>query len=152
MSDIVLSKEILNQRTMEILLGDDYFVKGTIGNIKIPGAPVASFTLEVLPLKNSVKGTIVITQAINMLESDIVVQVKGKIHATGFGQFTKVVSLQGQYLQSFSPLEKGSFLADFDAHFAIDNAWNGIGGFSCYNYQIENETVEPSECFKAELV
>jgi hypothetical protein len=135
---------------MEIL-GDDYFIKGTIGNLTIPGTPVASFSLEVLPLKNSVKGTVVITQAVNMLESDIVVQVKGKIHATGFGQFTQVVSLQGQYTQSFSPLEKASFLADFVAHFAIDNAWNGIGGFSSYNYQIENEPVEPSECFQEEL-
>ncbi|MEO8535828.1 MAG: DUF1842 domain-containing protein [Flavobacterium sp.] len=134
------------------LLGDDYLVKGTIGNVEIPGAPLASFTLEVLPLKNSVKGTVVITQAVNMLESDIVVQVKGKIHATGFGPFTKVVSLQGQYVQSYSPLEKASFLADFDAHFAIDNVWNGIGGFSCYNYQIENEPVEPSECFKGQLI
>lgn len=134
------------------LLGDDYFVKGTIGNIGIPGAPLASFALEVLLLKNAVKGTVVITQAVNMLESDIVVQVTGKIHDTGFGQFTKVVSLQGQYLQYFSPLEKATFLADFDAHFAIDNGWNGIGGFSCYNYQIENEPVEPSECFKEELV
>lgn len=137
---------------MEILLRDDYFIKGTIGNLTIPGAPVASFALEVLPLKNFVKGTVVITQAVNMLESDIVVQVKGKIHTTGFGQFTQVVSLEGQYTQPFSPLEKRSFLADFAAHFAIDNGWNGIGGFSCYNYQIENEPVEPSECFKEELV
>ncbi|RUT70541.1 DUF1842 domain-containing protein [Flavobacterium cupreum] len=137
---------------MENLLGDDYLVKGTIGNTSIPGAPVASFALEVLLLKNAVKGTVVITQCINMLESDIVVQVKGKIHETGFGKFTKVVSLQGQYHQSVSPLEKGSFLADFDAHFAIDDVWNGIGGFSCYNYQIENEAVGRSECFKEELV
>ncbi|MEN2400224.1 DUF1842 domain-containing protein [Flavobacterium sp. MC2016-06] len=136
---------------MENLLAGAYLAKGTIGNVGTPGAPIATFSLVVVPSQNSVSGTVVITQAVNGPSSHIVVQVKGKIYATGLGKYTKVVSLQGQYVQSFPPPALGAFLADFDAHLAIDNSWNGVGGFSYYNHQIENVPVASANILTEQL-
>ena len=137
---------------MENLLEGAYLAEGTIGNVGMPGAPIATFSLVVVPSQHTVSGTVVITQAVNGPDNHIVVSVKGKIYATGFGQFTQVVSLHGQYVQSFPPPAIGSFLADFDAHFAIDNAWNGTGGFSYFKHQIENVPVATAKNLKEELV
>lgn len=126
---------------MADLLAGAYLAKGTIGNVGTPGAPVATFSLVVVPSQHTVSGTVVITQAVNGPDSHIVVQVKGRIYSTGLGNYTQVVSLQGQYVQSFLPPAIGSFLADFNAHLAIDNAWNGKGGFSYYGHQVENVPV-----------
>ncbi|WP_394772777.1 DUF1842 domain-containing protein [Flavobacterium sp.] len=137
---------------MSDLLAGAYLAKGTIGNVGTPGAPIASFSLVVVPSQNSVAGTVVITQAIQGPDSHIVVQVKGKIHSTGFGEFTKVVSLQGQYVHSVPPPAIGAFLADFDAHLAINDAWNGKGGFSYYQHQVEKVPVASAKNLKEELV
>lgn len=137
---------------MADLLAGAYLAKGTIGNVGTPGAPIASFSLVVVPSQNSVTGTVVVTQAISGPDSHIVVQVKGKIFASGLGQYTKLVSLQGQYVHSVPPPAIGSFLADFDAHLAIDNEWNGIGGFSYYQHNIENAPVKAVNNLKEELV
>jgi hypothetical protein len=126
---------------MSDLLVGAYLAKGTIGNVGMPGAPIATFSLVVVPSQNTVSGTVVITQAIAGPDSHIVVQVTGKIYATGFGNVTKVVSMKGQYVHSVPPPAIGSFLADFDAHLAIDNDWKGKGGFSYYNNQVENVPV-----------
>ncbi|KRD07565.1 hypothetical protein ASE21_18965 [Flavobacterium sp. Root901] len=136
---------------MADLLAGAYLAKGTIGNVGTPGAPIATFSLVVVPSQNSVSGTVVITQAISGPDGHIVVPVIGKIYATGFGQFTQVVSLQGQYVHSFPPPAIGAFLANFDAHLAIDAAWNGTGGFSYYQHNIENVPVKAVNELKAEL-
>jgi hypothetical protein len=135
---------------MSELLAGAYLAKGTIGNVGTPGAPIATFSLVVVPSQHSVTGTVVITQAVKGPSTHIVVQVNGKIYSTGLGKYTQVLSLQGQYVQSFPPPAIGSFLADFDAHLAIDNEWNGVGGFSYYQHQIENVPVASAK--KAELV
>lgn len=137
---------------MADLLAGAYLAKGTIGNVGTPGAPIATFSLVVVPSQNSVSGTVVITQAVNGPDSHIVVPVKGRIYATGFGNFTKVVSLQGEYVQSFPPPAIGAFLAEFDAHLAIDNEWNGTGGFSYWRHSIENVPVKAAKELKGELV
>jgi hypothetical protein len=127
---------------MSELLAGAYLAQGTIGNVGMPGAPVASFSLVVVPSQNTVSGTVVITQAVQGPDGHIVVQVTGKMVATGFGNITKLVSLQGQYVHSVPPPAIGSFLADFNAHMAIDNAWNGTGGFSYWKNDIENVPVK----------
>ncbi|TDW47024.1 uncharacterized protein DUF1842 [Flavobacterium sp. 270] len=136
---------------MENLLAGAYLATGTIGKVGTPGAPIAKFSLVVVPSQHSVTGTVVITQAVNGPDSHIVVQVKGKIYASGLGKVTQLVSLHGQYVQSFPPPAIGAFLADFDAHLAIDNAWNGTGGFSYYKHQIENVPVASAKQLKEEL-
>ncbi|MFY8188724.1 MAG: hypothetical protein ACOVLC_12315 [Flavobacterium sp.] len=45
-------------------------------------------------------------------------------------------------MHSVPPPAIGSFLADFNAHMAIDNAWNGTGGFSYWKNDIENVPVK----------
>ncbi|WP_163399622.1 DUF1842 domain-containing protein [Flavobacterium fluviatile] len=135
---------------MSDLLAGAYLAKGTIGNVGTPGAPVASFSLVVVPSQHSVSGTVVITQAIQGPDSHIVVPVTGKIYATGFGKVIQVVSLKGQYVHSFPPPAIGSLLADFDAHLAVDNEWNGTGGFSYYGHNVENVPVKAVN--QAELV
>jgi hypothetical protein len=134
---------------MSDLLAGAYLAKGTIGNVGTPGAPVASFSLVVVPSQRSVSGTVVITQAIQGPDSRIVVEVTGKIYSTGLGNVTQVVSLKGQYIHSVPPPAIGSFLANFDAHLAIDNAWNGTGGFSYFGNNVENVPVKSAR--QAEL-
>lgn len=118
-----------------------YNAKGTIGNAGMPGAPIANFNLVVVPSQHTVSGTVVITQAIQGPDSHIVVQVTGKIYAAGLGKYTQLVSLQGQYVQTVPPPAIGAFLADFNAHMAIDASWNGVGGFSYWQHDIENVPV-----------
>lgn len=139
------------RKVMSDLLAGAYLAKGTIGNVGTPGAPIASFSLVVVPSQNSVSGTVVITQAVHGPYSHIVVPVTGKIYATGFGQFTQVVSLKGQYVHTFPPPAIGAFLADFDAHLAIDGSWNGTGGFSYYQHDVENVPVKAAANLQAEL-
>ncbi len=124
-------------------IAEAYLTKGTIGNIGMPGAPVAHFSLVVVPSTNSVSGTVEITQAIAGPESNVVVSnVKGQIRATGYGKVTKVVSLEGEYLVSVPPPAIGSYLSKFTAHMAIDNNWNGQGGFSYGNNDVEDVPVK----------
>lgn len=120
-----------------------YLTKGTIGNVGMPGAPIAHFSLVVVPGANSVSGTVEITQAISGPTSNIVVKnVKGQIRATGFGKITKVVSLEGDYFVSFPPPAIGSYLGKFSAHMAIDNEWNGQGGFTYGSSNIDDVPVK----------
>ena len=144
------SKKKYKFKVMADLLAGAYLAKGTIGNVGTPGAPIASFSLVVVPSQHSVSGTVVITQAIQGPDSRIVVPVTGKIYATGIGKVTQVVGLKGQYVHSVPPPAIGSFLADFDAHLAIDNEWNGTGGFSYFGHTIENVPVKAVN--QAELV
>ncbi|WP_289663283.1 DUF1842 domain-containing protein [Flavobacterium panacagri] len=137
---------------MSDLLAGAYLAKGTIGNVGTPGAPLATFSLVVVPSQHSVSGTVVITQAIQGPDSHIVIPVTGKIYSTGLGNYTQVVSLKGQYVHSVPPPGIGSFLADFDANLAIDNAWNGTGGFSYYQHNIENVPVKAAKNLQTELV
>ena len=136
---------------MSDLLAGAYLAKGTIGNVGTPGAPIATFSLVVVPSQHSVSGTVVITQAVPGPDSHIVVDVKGKIYSTGIGEFTQVVSLQGQYVHTVPPPGFGAFLADFSAHLAINNAWNGTGGFSYYQHNIENVPVKAVKNLQEEL-
>jgi len=108
-----------------------YLASGTIGNVGLPGAPIAHFHLTVTPFTNSVSGIVEITQAIEGPESNIVIKnVTGSIRATGFGKVTKVVELSGEYVVSVPPPAIGSYLAKFSANMAIDNNWDGRGGFT----------------------
>ncbi len=118
-----------------------YLTKGTIGNVGTPGAPIVHFSLVVVPSKNTVSGTVEITQAIE--GGNITIEnVKGTIRATGFGKITKIVSLEGEYFQSFPPPAIGIMEQKFFAHMDIDDSWNGQGGFSYGGRKINNVPVK----------
>lgn len=112
-----------------------------MGNVGMPGAPICHFNLVVTPSTNHVSGTVVITQAIEGPNSKITVQVSGVIRATGYGKVTQVVALEGEYIQAVNPPAIGSYLAKFNGHMAIDNAWNGQGGFTYGHNNDENVPV-----------
>ena len=124
----------------QVIIGT-YLVRGEMGNVGMPGAPICHFNLVVTPSANHVSGTVVITQAIEGPNSHITVQVSGVIRSTGFGKVTQVVALEGEYVQSVNPPAIGSYLAKFNAHMAIDNAWNGQGGFTYGPHNVENVPV-----------
>ena len=119
-----------------------YLSQGTVGNVGLPGAPIMHFSLVVVPGANSVSGTVEITQAIDAAPI-VIKNVTGTIRATGYGQVTKVVALEGTYFHSFTPPAIGTVREEFSAHMAIDDAWNGRGGFSYGNHNVEDVPVTP---------
>lgn len=135
----------ITEKKTSRLIGS-YLVNGTVGNVGMPGAPIMHFSLIVVPAANTVSGTVEITQAIAPPNGDIIIKnVKGSIRATGYGNVTKVVALEGQYVQSVPPPAIGSYLADFSAHMAIDDNWDGKGGFSYGNHDVENVPVKKTK-------
>lgn len=120
-----------------------YLTQGTVG---MPGAPIMHFYLVVVPSANSVSGTVEITQAIAPSDGSIVIRnVTGTIRAVGFGTTTHVVALDGIYYESATPPQIGTWQVLFSAHLAIDNDWNGTGGFSYGNHNVENVPVKNSK-------
>ncbi len=118
-----------------------YLVKGTIGNVGLPGAPVAYFSLVVVPGAHSVSGVVEIKQSVTPPGGNITVQVTGAVRATGYGKVTQIVALQGQYSVPFPPPAIGELEQKFTAHLAIDGAWNGTGGFTYGGQSVENVPV-----------
>ncbi len=120
-----------------------YLANGIAGNQKMPGAPLMHFSLVVVPSTNNVAGSVEITQAIAPPHNSIVIKnVSGVIRSTGFGGVTKVVALEGEYLQAATPPLIGMYLGKFSAHMAIDDKWNGSGGFTYGNNDVENVPVK----------
>ncbi|MET0393983.1 MAG: DUF1842 domain-containing protein [Chitinophagaceae bacterium] len=121
-------------------LSGAYLVNGTIGNAGMPGAPVVSFSLVVVPSQHKVSGTVYASQAVE--NGNYSGQVTGVIYSTGLGNVTQVVSLQGFVHPDNSPMP---LEIPFNAHMAIDNSWNGTGGFNYANVHVENVPVAHSK-------
>jgi len=121
------------------LLETAYLTKGTIGNVGLPGAPIAHFSLVVSTVSQTVSGIVEITQAID--RPSITVNVTGTIRATGYGKVTQIVNLKGQYGVSLPPPAIGTYLQDFTAYMDLDQSWNGIGGFSYGDTEINDVPV-----------
>ncbi len=120
-------------------LAGAYLAKGTIGNVGMPGAPIVEFSLVVVPSTHTVSGTVYISQAIE--NGNYTGQVTGTIYATGLGSVTQVVAIHGAVTPAsgIMPIE-----IPFEAHMAIDNSWNGTGGFSYGATHVENVPVKPT--------
>jgi hypothetical protein len=116
-----------------------YLTKGTIGNVGLLGAPIAHFSLVVVAATNVVSGIVEITQAINA--KPIQVNVTGVLRYTGYGKVTKIVSLKGQYIVSLPAPSIASYVQDFTAYLDIDDSWNGTGGFTYGNTEINDVPV-----------
>ncbi|CAM1368340.1 DUF1842 domain-containing protein [Tenacibaculum xiamenense] len=129
--------------TISQVIAGAYLTKGSIGNVGLPGAPIAHFSLVVVPSQNTVTGVVEITQAIN--RPPILVHVKGTIRHTGYGDVTQIVNLTGEYVVSVPPPAIGSYLEKFTAYMDIDNDWNGIGGFTYGSESIRDVPVKSIE-------
>lgn len=109
-----------------------YKVDLVAGNEGLPGAPILRMSLLVNATNGQVTGQGVITQAIE--SGDVPIRkITGQVRSTGFGEYTKIVSLEGEGFVSFPPPAIGSYLAPFTSHFAIDDSWDGKGGWQLGN-------------------
>lgn len=116
-----------------------YLVNGTGGKIGTPGAPLLKYSLLVNAVTGAITGQAVQTQALAAPYNEIhISNITGQVRATGLGSYTKVVTLTGSAVISFPPPAIGSYLAPFSAHIAVDNAWNGVGGWTLGNTNVEN--------------
>jgi len=114
-----------------------YNVKGTLGNTVVLGAPVMDFNLVVVPSKNSVSGSVEIIQSIAPPNGQLFIQnLKGQIHATGFGGVTKIIALEGNYTVGESYV-----LIPFKAYMSINDNWEGSGSFTYGTKTVENVPV-----------
>ena len=123
-----------------------YRACGTVGNVGMPGAPIMHYSLLVDAPTGTVNGVVHITQAIAGPGSNITVTVKGYIRGLGYGTITKLVFLEGEYVQSMPPPAIGSYLGKLTAHLAVDNNWDGRGGFEYGNLHVENVPVKHTTC------
>jgi hypothetical protein len=120
-----------------------YHVDGVAGREGTPGAPLLHFSLLVNAVTGAITGQAVQTQAVAPPGDKIVVgNVTGTLRYAGLGHLTKLVHLQGSAVISFPPPAIGSYLAPFDAHFAIDNEWNGVGGWTLGNTAVDDVPVK----------
>jgi hypothetical protein len=120
-----------------------YLVNGVAGNENTPGAPLLHFSLLVNAVTGAITGHAVQTQAVAPPGDKIVVSnITGTVRDTGFGHFTKIVYLEGSAVISFPPPAIGAYLAPFDAHFAIDDKWNGTGGWTLGHTAVNNVPVK----------
>lgn len=124
-----------------------YLVCGEAGNVGTPGAPILHFSLAVAAPTGKVSGHATITQAIAPPYGEKQISnVTGQITYTGYGECTKIVSLKGTYNEPFPPPAIGTLEVPFEAHFAINDEWNGKGGFSCGTVSVENVPVKKVDC------
>lgn len=98
------------------------------GNEGVPGAPILKLSLLVNASTGEVSGQGRIDQAVES-GSVPISNIKGQLRSTGYGEYTKVLALQGEGFVSFPPPAIGSYLAPFTAHFSLKSDWNGTGGW-----------------------
>ena len=123
-----------------------YRACGTVGKVGTPGAPILHYSLLVDAPTGTVSGMVHITQAIPGPGSNLPVMVKGHIRALGFGKITKLVVLEGEYYYSPPPPAIGTFQGKLTAHLAVDNSWDGQGGFEYGGHRVENVPVAHQDC------
>jgi hypothetical protein len=119
-----------------------YRVTGTAGNVGTPGAPILHFELLVNSSTGSVSGQAQITQAVNPpLDIDIT-NVTGTVRKLIFGgKITLSVVLEGTYELRGPPPTQYIILEHFTAQFAVDEQWNGRGGFAYGGHDVNDVPV-----------
>lgn len=70
--------------------------------------------------------------------------VTGHIQATGSGNFTRLVSLQGDAVKNLAPPVILSVYVPFQAQFAIDGSWEGVGGWTLGTEAVDNMVLHAS--------
>ncbi|WP_296943298.1 DUF1842 domain-containing protein [uncultured Massilia sp.] len=109
-----------------------YLVKCVLGNVGLPGAPVASLALVVTPASRKITGYVEITQATQ--GGNYSGPVQGTMFSTGLGEVTQVAALTGMiHADGPMPIE-----IPFEAHLAITKDWTGTGGFSYANVHVDH--------------
>lgn len=124
------------QKTDELGL---YLVKCGAGNFGEPGAPLLQLSLLVNASTGSVTGQAEVTQAVKAPGDKVrISELTGRVQASGFGEYTKLVALQGTATIALPPPAIGSYQTPFSAHFAINDAWTGKGGWTLGHQTVDN--------------
>lgn len=114
-----------------------YNVIGTLGDITVLAAPILHFNLVVVPSKNSISGTAEIIQSVAPPNGQLFIQnLRGQIHATGYGETEQIVALEGNYTVGDSYV-----LIPFKAYMSINKDWKGSGSFTYGTHTVENVPV-----------
>ena len=116
-----------------------YLVNAVAGKATTPGAPLLHLHLMVNAVTGTITGHAEETQvtAPPFVETPITIT-GGHIRTTGLGRYTKIVVLSGHGTITFKPPMIGTMLVPFHAEFAIDNKWDGIGGWTLGGTHIED--------------
>ena len=122
------------------LLDTCQFIKGTIGDENSPGNCIVHYSLVVVQEESKVSGIVEINPYVSNINS-IKLNVAGNIRDVGYGNLSKIITLNGEYSVPVSSQNMGSYTQFFSAYLDVDNKWNGFGGFSYGNERIENVSV-----------
>ena|ERR1700685_1482189 len=124
-----------------------YSVCAIAGKEGTPGAPLLHLNLLVHTPTGKITGQGTITQAIAPPnDTTHISNITGKLRHTGLGKYTQIVSLQGYSERVFTPPAIGTALVPFDAHFATDSHWNGVGGWTLGGTSVDEVPVKKVEC------
>jgi hypothetical protein len=122
-----------------------YLVNGEAGNGGMAGAPTLRFSLVIVAETGKVSGMATISQALGIDAKKHINNVTGEVFATGFNDLTKLVAIKGTYVYFLPQPEIGVMETPFEAILAVDNAWNGVGGFRCGAVKAEDVKVRKLE-------
>lgn len=121
---------------------NSYLIKGRIGNPDQADGTVVSYALVVIPSQQKVTGQVALSQGKQQLSYSGLVQ--GSIQSTGFNAVTQIVALKGE-LQAVQGLFQQSASIPFAAHLALNQEWQGTGGFQFGNLSVEHLPVSHDE-------
>ena len=129
-------------------LTSTYLVTGMARADVVLSSPMLRFTLLVNEASGQVCGHAQITEQelLEIPNSEINIgNITGQIQGTGVGSFTRLVSLQGYAdVRTLPPPAIGTFYKLFQAQFAIDDAWDGVGGWNLGSQAVNNVPVHAS--------
>ncbi len=118
-----------------------YLVKGTAGGGR-PGAPTLRFSLTVNAVTGAITGQGVITQALKPPSDKIpIVNIVGHVQSSAVGEYTKLFYLEGHGVESLPPPAIGTLTPPFTAQFAVNDGWNGKGGWTLGRDAVDNVMV-----------
>lgn len=117
---------------------------GIAGEEADPNATILRFVLLFDDSSGQVSGRAQITRGlVGPLGNQVINigNVTGHVQGTGFGDFTRLIALQGEASVPFPPPAIGSLMEPFRALFAVDTAWNGVGGWTLGSQAVDNMPV-----------
>lgn len=123
---------------------DLYRVNAVAGNKGMPGAPLLHLHLLVRASSGAIVGQATQTQATGT-SSHTIDNVKGTVRGMGIPPYTKAVHLEGSGMVCVPPPAIGCYLLPFTAHFAVDDKWNGKGGWTLGSLDVEDVPIWPEQ-------
>ncbi len=120
-----------------------YIVDLLVGNAGTPGAPTLDLGLAVNASTGAVTGQGKIKQAVQSPGNEITVQhLTGQVHFTGLGKATKIVALHGEAIITPAPPLVMPYVLQISISLAVDNDWNGTGGWVLGGDQVSDLPVK----------